>query len=105
MTISIKKEIAKSNKSSNMAVRLAAKLPTGKPGLFLGSGGFNVGLCFDGRIRLGRDFMLFASAGGAWTGHATRLPNTQSWIPQGALALEYRPNNRDSWLWQFEGSS
>ena len=33
------------------------------------------------------------------------MPNVRSWIPQGSLSLEYRPNNRDSWIWQLEGSA
>src|SRR5207247_7119582 len=98
-----KKEIAKSSKASNLAVRLATKLPTGNPGQIMGSGGVDFGLCLDGRVRLGREFMVFATAGGAWTGHASRLPKVRSWIPQGMVALEYRPNNRERWIWHLEG--
>jgi hypothetical protein len=105
LSVTLKKEITRRAKSSKFALRIGLKLPTGDPGEVLGSGGVDVGLCLDGQIRMGNEFMLFSSVGGAWTGRVTRLPNVRSWIPQGMLALEYRPNNRDSWIWQLEGSA
>lgn len=105
VSFSLKKELTRSSKSTNLAARLALKLPTGNAGGILASGGADVGLCLDGRVKLGREIMIYANAGAAWASHATRVPNSRSFIPQGIVALEWRSNNRDSWIWQIDYSA
>src|SRR5262249_50235002 len=84
-SVTLQKELTRRQVSNNLAMRLGLKLPAGNPAQVLGSGGIDVGICLDWRARLGHEFMFFASAGTAMTGHATRVPNVRSWIPQGSL--------------------
>jgi hypothetical protein len=83
---------------------MGLKLPTGNPGLLLGSGGADLGLCMDARYSLGRNIVLFGSAGGILMSRATRVPDSQRGLAQFLFAVEYRPNNRDSFIWQIDGS-
>ncbi len=100
-----KRSLGPATPRSNLAGRLGLKLPTGNPGLVLGSGGVDAGACLDARYNVGRDVILYANVGGVLMGHATRVPGARSGMVQTLFGAEYRPNNRDSFLWQFDGSS
>jgi hypothetical protein len=104
VSATIKRRLLPSTPRSALALRIGLKLPTGNPGLLLGSGGADLGLCMDARYSLGRNIILFGSAGGVLMSKATRVPNAQPGLAQFLFAVEYRPNNRDSFLWQIDGS-
>ncbi|HXG23370.1 MAG TPA: DUF3187 family protein [Chthonomonadales bacterium] len=90
---------------AHLAVRLGLKLPTGNSRLLLGSGGPDAGLSLDGRYNVGREFIFFANVGGILMAKATKVPNPRRAMFQYFLGVEYRPNNRDSFLLQVEGTT
>lgn len=83
-------------------VSYAVKLPTGNAGGLLGSGGVDLGVSLYDRWKLGRHFALFGQLGGVFQGHAARLDHARSLVDQEALALEYRPNSRDGYVFQWQ---
>jgi hypothetical protein len=93
------------NPRSALSARLGLKLPTGNPGLILGSGGVDGGVALDGRYNVGRDIILYGSYGGVWMSKATRIPNPSRFMTQYLVGGEYRANGRDSWILQFDGNS
>lgn len=104
VSATLKRRLMPATPRSALAMRVGLKLPTGNPGLLLGSGGADIGLCVDARYSLGRNIILFGSAGGILMSRATRVPDSQRALAQFLLAVEYRPNSRDSFLWQIDGS-
>lgn len=87
-----------------LAARLGLKLPTGNPVLLLGSGSFDLGLSLDARYTLGRKIIAYANFGGVLMGRATYAPGARPTMLQTFVGLEYRPNNRDSFLFQIDGN-
>ena len=104
-TVTLKRGLIRQNRRSALAARFGLKLPTGNPNALLGSGSFDAGLSFDARYGVGRDIILYANVGGAVMGHAHYAPGAQHNREQGFLGLEYRPNNRDSFFFQFDSAS
>ena len=82
---------------------LAVKLPTGNAGGLLGSGGVDVGASLYRRWGLGRNFALYGQLGGVVQGPASRLDHARTLVHQESLALEYRANARDGYVFQFQG--
>jgi hypothetical protein len=103
--LTLKHGLTKPAPRAHLAGRLGLKLPTGNPRLLLGSGELDVGLSLDGRYHVGRDIIFYAQVGGVLAGKAARLPHPRRAIFQYFLGMEYRPNNRDSFLLQVEGST
>ena len=104
-TVTVKHSLISQSRRSALALRFGLKLPTGNPTLLLGSGGVDAGLSLDARYGMGRDIILYANVGGAINGPARRAPGSQPSRSQGFLGLEYRPNNRDSFFFQFDSAS
>ncbi len=104
-TLTARSRLLPANRRSALALRLNVKLPTGNPTLLLGSGSVDAGLSLDLRYSLGRDFNLYANAGGILMGRAVRVPGAASSMAQGLLGLEYHPNRRDSFVLQVDGNS
>ena len=63
------------------------------------------GLSLDVRYSLGRDVIAYVNLGGVSDGPRPHLPGAQSGMVQSLVALEYRPNNRDSYILQVDGST
>lgn len=87
------------------AIRFGIKLPTGNSKLLLGSGGADIGLSFDSRYRVGRDFTFFLNLGGVRTGRTNVVPNRESALWQSFFGAEYHPNRRDSYFAQVDWNS
>jgi hypothetical protein len=98
------KRLLLSSPRAALAIRGGFKLPTGNPGQYLGSGGVDIGLMADGRYNFGRDVILFGGFGGILMGGAARVPNARHAMAQYLLAVEYRPNSRDSYVAQLDGN-
>ena len=79
---------------------LGLKLPTGNAGGLLGSGGVDLAASLYGRWKLGPRFDLFGQFGGVLQGGATRLARARTLVRQASLALVYRPNSRDAFVFQ-----
>ena len=103
--VTIKRGLIRQTGRSALAARLGVKLPTGNATLLLGSGNVDAGLSVDGRYSLGRDIVVYANVGGALLGHASRVPGAQANTLQTLVALEYRANNRDSFVLQTDGNT
>lgn len=105
VSLTLKRSLLPSTPRAALALRFGLKLPTGNRRQLLGSGGIDAGLMLDGRYNIGRDLILYAGFGGILMSKAGRVPGAQPSMLQHLLALEYRPNNRDSFLWQLDGST
>jgi hypothetical protein len=105
ISLTLKRPLISSTSRSALAARVGLKLPTGNPGLVLGSGSLDAGLSVDGRYNFGRDIIAYGTLGGIVMTKATRIPNPARSMLQYFGGIEYRPNNRDSWLWQIDGNS
>jgi hypothetical protein len=102
--VTLKRRLISANRRSALAMRFGLKLPTGNPTLLLGSGNIDAGLTLDGRYSLGRELILYANLGYVVMGHASRLPGARPNTVETLVALEYRPNNRDSFVAQVDGN-
>ena len=102
--VTLKRRLISANPRSALSARLALKLPTGNPTLLLGSGSLDEGASLDGRYSLGRDVILYGNIGYVMLGHASRLPQARPNTVETLVALEYRPNNRDSFVAQVDGN-
>lgn len=105
VSLTIKHSLLRSTPRSALAARLGVKLPTGNPTLLLGSGTIDAGLSFDARYSVGRDFIFYLNLGGALHGRTGRVPNVEPGTFQEMVCVEYRPNHRDSFILQIEGSN
>ena len=105
VNVTLKHNFLRTGGRSALALRGGIKLPTGNPTLLLGSGSFDIGLSFDARYSLGRDIIVYANVGGVLMGRATQVPGAQPNMVQTLAALEYRANNRDSFVLQLDGST
>lgn len=105
LTLTLKRELTRTTPRAALAARFGLKLPTGNPTLLLGSGNVDAGVSLDARYSLGRDVIAYLNLGGVLMGHARHLPGAQSGMVQSLLALEYRPNNRDSYILQVDDNS
>ena len=103
--ITIKRGLLRPNSRSALALRAGLKVPTGNPALLMGSGNVDVGVSVDGQYSLGRDIIVYANVGGALLGHASRVPGAEPNTLQTLAALEYRANNRDSFVLQLDGNT
>lgn len=104
VSVSVKHAFGTSAGAWNWAVRLLAKIPTGNPGLLLGSGHPDFGISLDARVNLGKQVALIANGGYVFAGGAPAgLPN-RSTLPQYVVAIRYAANRRDAFLWQWESS-
>lgn len=81
------------------------KLPTGRAGALLGSGGADVGVAAKGAWDLRRRITLHALLGAVAQGKGTALPGTRGWVHQEGLALTWQPNGRDLWTAQWAGEA
>lgn len=88
----------------SFSVRAGLKIPTGNQRRLLGSGSLDAGLALDGSFTVGRDFTVYGTAGAATLGHASIVPRARWLLWQYVLSVEYHPNSRDSFYWQFDGS-
>jgi hypothetical protein len=102
--VTLKRRLTPANRRSALAARFGLKLPTGNPTLLLGSGNIDEGLSLDGRYSLGRDIIVYANLGYVIMGHASHLPGARPNTVETLVALEYRPNNRDSFVAQVDGN-
>ena len=105
VNVTLKHKFLRPGGRSALAARAGIKLPTGNPTMLLGSGSFDVGLSLDARYSLGRDIILYANVSGALLGRATRVPGAAPNMVQTLAAVEYRANNRDSFVLQLDGST
>jgi hypothetical protein len=105
LSLTWKHEVVPRTSRANLAIRAGLKLPTGNPGMLLGSGAADAGVSLDSRYNVGCDIILYANLGQVWMGKATRLPSARRNMGQYLFALEYRPNSRDSFLWRADGNS
>lgn len=83
-------------------VSYAVKLPTGNAGELFGSGNADLAVSLYDRWKLGRHFGLFGQLGGVYQGHPSRLDYTRALVDQESLALEYRPDSRDGYVFQWQ---
>ncbi|HLK56558.1 MAG TPA: DUF3187 family protein [Chthonomonadaceae bacterium] len=104
-TLTLKRSLIRATPRSALAARLGLKLPTGNPTLLLGSGSPDAGLSLDARYNVGREIILYGNLGGIVMGKANRVPGAQSGMVQTLVGIEYRPNNRDSFILQVDGNS
>jgi hypothetical protein len=104
LSVTHKWPVGRRTPRAGLAARLGVKLPTGNPGMLLGSGGVDIGAMLDTRYAVGRDTTVYAGLGGALLGRAASVPNRKPALAQVLFAVEYRANNHDSYLWQIEGS-
>ncbi len=103
--ITYKHALIRPSHRSALALRLALKLPTGNPALFLGSGNADIGADLDARYSIGRDINIYINLAEALLGHASHAPGAQPHMQQGLLALEYHPNSRDRYILQTDYNS
>ena len=103
-SLTLKHRLIRANLRSALALRLAMKVPTGNPSLLLGSGSFDAGISLDAKYSVGRDVIFYANAGEVLLGHSPVRGSRRN-LFQGFIGIEYRPNNRDSFLLQIDGSS
>lgn len=104
-TFIVKRGLLPVTSRGTMAMRFGIKLPTGNTALLLGSGNVDVGLSLDARYILGRNAIVYMNMGGVLLGHPRHLPHPLGGVGQGAIAIEYRANNRDSFVLQIDASS
>jgi hypothetical protein len=102
--VGFKRGLASSG-STALSARIGMKLPTGNPGLYLGSGNVDVGGYLDAWIRIGREFDLFLGGGGSVLGHPSRMPGAAGSQWQYHLAVQWRSTSRDCWIWQIDGGT
>ncbi|MGC8667875.1 MAG: DUF3187 family protein [Chthonomonadales bacterium] len=93
-----------SNQPKNAAVRILAKLPTGNPGLLLGSGHPDFGISLDLRINLGSAVAFIANGGCVIAGGAPMALPNRSTLFQYIVGIRYQANRRDAFLWEWESS-
>lgn len=105
LALTYKRSLRPETPRAALATRFGLKLPTGNPGLALGSGGIDIGLSLDGQYHVGREVILYTNIGGVLMSQATRVPKAQRSLFQYLVAAEYRPNRRDSFLLQFDGNT
>ena len=108
INITLKRGLTPQTARASLAARLGVKIPVGNPTLLLGSGAFDVGLSLDARYSLGRDIIVYANVGGVLMGRAeshVRALNPAANMAQTLAALEYRANNRDSFVLQLDGNT
>ncbi len=86
-------------------VSYAAKLPTGNAGGLLGSGGVDLAVSLYGRWKVARRWTAYGQLGGVFQGPAARLDHARSLVLQESVALEFRPNSRDSYVFQHQGDT
>ena len=103
--LTLKRSLVRPTPRSAVALRLGVKLPTGNPTLLLGSGSPDLGISLDARYSVGREIILYANLAGVVMGKANKLPEARSGMVQTLVGLEYRPNNRDSFILQFDSNS
>lgn len=100
----VKHSLAPSSARSAIALRLGVKLPTGNPTLALGSGSIDAGLSLDARYSLGREVLFYGNLGCVVLGRAVKVPGSRPNTVESVVALEYRPNHRDSFVLQVDGN-
>ena len=105
LTLTLKKVFNSRTERAATALRFGLKIPTGNSKRLLGSGAADIGVSFDGRYRIGRDFTLYFNIGGVLTGRTSAVPNRESGVGEGFLGLEYHPNRRDSFFAQIDSQS
>lgn len=103
-SVSLKRSLLPRARHGAAAIRAVIKIPTGNPTLLLGSGNIDAGLSLDGRYILGREIAVYANVGYAVLGHANRVPGPPANALETLIALEYRPNRRDSFIVQIDGN-
>lgn len=102
--ITLKRRLTAMSRRSALSARVGIKLPTGNPTLLLGSGNVDLGVSLDARQSLGRDIILYGNLGYVWMGHVSGLPEARPNTLETLLAMEYRANNRDSFVVQVDGN-
>lgn len=105
VSLTIKHALIRETRRYALAFRAGIKLPTGNPTLVLGSGGLDAGLSLDARYSVGREVSFYLNLGGVLTGRSRKIPNREPGLMQVFAGMEYRPNNRDSYLFQFDGGN
>lgn len=105
LALYLKQRLTPPERRTVLAARLGLKLPTGNPGMILGSGAPDLGLCLDARSRLGREAYLYASLGEVWMLPATKLPGARRFMAEYMAGIEYEPNARDSFYLQLDGNT
>ena len=103
-TLTVKRSLFRATPRSAAALRFGLKLPTGNPALLLGSGSFDAGVSLDMRYCVGREVILYANVGQTVMGPSP-VPGSRRTMFQAFAGIEYRPNNRDSFILQVDGSS
>ncbi len=104
LSVSLKRALRAPSSWWNGAVRILAKLPTGNPGLLLGSGHPDFGVAADLRVNFTPSVVLLLNGGYVFTGGAPSGLTHRSTIPQYVVAIRYQANRRDAFLWQWDGS-
>lgn len=105
LILTLKRALVRPTPRAALAWRAGLKLPTGNPGLLLGSGAVDTGLSLDARHSLGKGVTLYANAGAALLGKPTRVRGARTLMGQYLLTIEWRANSRDSFIWQVDGNS
>ncbi|HLI48916.1 MAG TPA: DUF3187 family protein [Chthonomonas sp.] len=103
-TFIVKRSLLPVTSRGTLALRFGLKLPTGNTALLLGSGNVDVGLSLDARYIWGRNAIVYINIGGVRLGHPRHLPHPLGGVGQGAIAVEYRANNRDSYILQIDAA-
>jgi hypothetical protein len=102
--VTLKRSLTRTTPRSALDLRLGLKLPTGNPTLALGSGSVDEGLSLDIRYSLGREILLYGNLGYVMMGPAIKIPGGRPNTVETLIAIEYRPNNRDSFVLQVDGN-
>jgi hypothetical protein len=105
VSATVKRSLQRETPRSALAVRAGLKLPTGNPGLVLGSGTFGAGVSVDGRYNVGPSFVIYGNLGRVWCGERAVIPGMRPWVNEYFLGTEFRPNSRDSYYLQLDGNS
>jgi hypothetical protein len=103
-TVTLKRRLTATSRRAALSARIGVKAPTGNPGLILGSGSFDEGLTLDGRYSVGREIVLHGSLGYVLLGRAGKVPGSRPNTVETLVAMEYRPNHRDSFIVQIDGN-
>lgn len=90
-----------------VTARLGLKLPTGNAGDLLGSGGIDVGIAVERRLRLSSKWAAYGMAGLVRQGDGRAIRREREWVDQASIALIHTPNSKDAWIaqWQSEASA
>jgi len=102
--VTIKRRLTALKGRGAAAVRIGMKLPTGNPALLLGSGSFDEGVSLDAQYRVGREVTFYGNLGYVLLGHTSVAPGSRPNTVETLIAVEYRPNHRDSFIAQVDGN-